>query len=279
LHNINPYQRGIAMSQKLCEKHLIMFEYTPPTGGLKSRIISAFAAINKNPNASCGCPQCVHGALVWLKIVGFVLAFFAFFFYKLPKIIYDKFGKKGVIIYFSCWAAVVLTFIAVNAYNDHQAKVAYQEKRAKIEAAEKAAESERQRAELKEKMIASQERMKATKAKSAEEKRVSEKFWKIEESWSATSDNEYNLNEAVKYCSGQGWRLPTNKDWEELKKVLSNERELSGKFSIKGGGWWWSATKLDNPSGYAYAWTLSNSGFYSDSRPDYEKFYVRCIKQ
>jgi len=269
------------MSQKFCEIHNIWFEYKPMEGRLNRGLYNMSMGGSHNSNAMFGCPQCIRVAPgpKLLKLAGFILLFFAFLFYKIPKMIYGKFGKKGVIIYFACWLGVVITLVAVNEYNLHQERVAREKYQAEERAARMEEEGKRQVEELKAKMRESQERVKQTKAKKAEEERIAAKWQKIEEGWAATSEQEYNLKGAIKYCSSRGWRLSNNKDWEALAKFLKGEPKLYDKFAIQGGGYWWSATKLDDHEGYAYAWTITGSGFYSDSRPEYETFYARCIKK
>jgi len=269
------------MSKKFCEEHNIWFEYAPMEGRLNRGLYNMRMGGSRNPNAAYGCPQCIRVAPgpKLLKLAGFILLIFAFLFYKIPKIIYNKFGKKGVIIYFACWLGVVISLVAVKEYNEYQAQVAREKYEAEERSRKMQEEMKRQGDELKARMRESDERVKQTKAKKAEEERITAKWQKIEEGWSATSEQEYNLNGAKKYCSSRGWRLPMNKDWEALAKFIKAEPKLYDKFAIQGGGYWWSSTKLDGHEEYTYAWTITGSGFYSDGRPEYETFYVRCIKK
>lgn len=256
--------------QMFCEKHGAY------TVWVNVKTCNVHGGKENSPHAPVGCPKCHQEA--YKAIFGVILALALFLFICLPKIIYGKFGKKGVIIYFACWLGLVITFISIREYNEYQVEAEMKRHRLEQQAAKEAALREKELEEFKAKLKADTERAKEVKAKKEAAEKEAAKWQKIEEVWSERSEEEYNWNEAIKYCSKQGWRLPTNKDWAELKKILSNEPKLYDKFVLNGGSDWWSATK-DSQDGYAYVWSPSSEIFYSGSRPEYERFFVRCIKQ
>jgi len=351
--------------QFFCEKHGPYILYVTEEGTYST---SGWSGAG-HPDARC--PKCRFESTN--KKLAIIFAIILFLLVGLPKIIYGKFGKKGVIIYFACWLGVVISLVAVKKYNDYQVQTAREKGRAEQESKRKKIEEtwsaitdseynwneavkycssqgwrlptnddwealkkfikgdiylfapngecsygcgswwsatatknddkyaytwnirdelssswsgkknkqhvrciKEGSAKTAEKIVDIDEKSKQIKA--TQEARIAAKWKKIEEGWSATSEKEYNWSEAVKYCSNKGWRLPTDKDIEALEKFLIGDSELYDKFAIPGGGSWWTAKK-DNQDGYAYTLTITNSGFYPDSRPEYETFYVRCIKK
>ena len=105
----------------------------------------------------------------------------------------------------------------------------------------------------------------------------------------------YSFNNAVRYCP-EGWRLPTDEEWIELKEYYPDELSLrSGEFNAKLSGWvqgeymnegavavWWTGTECYNDYAWVYYFSIWESSTGKLSRTNFYKTNmacVRCIKE
>ena len=113
----------------------------------------------------------------------------------------------------------------------------------------------------------------------------------------------YNWEAAKEACAqlGDGWRLPTEKEWEALRNEyggrgkayppliaggssgfdarLGGYRNVDGSFLYLGvHGGYWSATEADGGFAFYYFFTRTNEAMYRDNSDQRFAFSVRCLQ-
>ncbi|MDR1760007.1 MAG: hypothetical protein LBR60_05710 [Fibrobacter sp.] len=75
-----------------------------------------------------------------------------------------------------------------------------------------------------------------------------------------------------------GWRLPNNADWENLKAVWTEAKNYF-LFDESRNSYWWSFTEYEEYNGsYAYSWYVSSDLLVNKHNPKNTDFAIRCVK-